>query len=46
MLFCCSTKIANLVRTVLQSDTIVQSSAAVTNIYKGFSSLCVSALLN
>lgn len=46
VLFCCSTKIANLVRTVLQSDTIVNSSAAVTNIYKGFGSLCVSALLN
>jgi phage major head subunit gpT-like protein len=46
VLFCCSTKIANLVRTVLQSDTIVSGSAAITNIYKGFGSLCVSAILN
>lgn len=46
ILWCCSTGIANQVRTVLQSDTIVSGSAAVTNIYKGFGSLCVSALLN
>lgn len=42
----CSTTIANAMRTVLESETIVQSGAPVTNIYRGWGQLVPSAILN
>lgn len=44
--FVVSSTLGNLMRQVLNQDTIVQSGAAVTNIYKGFGSLVVSGIVN
>jgi phage major head subunit gpT-like protein len=44
--FAVSTGIGNVMRQVLNQDTIVQSGAAVTNLYKGYGKLVVSAFLN
>lgn len=41
-----STKLANKFRQVLNQDTIVQSGAAVTNIYKGWANLVPSGFMN
>ena len=42
----CSTGIANKMRTVLNSETIVQSGAAVSNMFRGWSNLIPTAYLN
>ena len=41
-----STGLSNLLRQALHQDTIVQSGAAVTNIYKGFANLVTSGIIN
>lgn len=42
----CSSTLANPMRQILTQDTIVQSGAAVTNIYKGFAKLVTTGYLN
>ena len=44
--FVCATGLGNLMRTALNSDQILNSSVAVTNLYKGFGKLVVSAKIN
>ena len=46
MTFVCATRLGNLMRIALTADTIVNSSSPVTNVYKGFGKLVVSAKIN
>jgi len=39
-------RLGNILRQVLHQDTIVQSGAAVTNVYKGWADLVTSAIIN
>jgi phage major head subunit gpT-like protein len=42
----CSTNLSNKLRQILTQDTIVNSGAAITNIYKGFAKLVPTGLIN
>jgi phage major head subunit gpT-like protein len=42
----CSTNMSNKLRQILTQDTIVNSGAAITNIYKGFAKLVPTGLIN